>query len=828
MTPFVPVLAAPLAAPFLEVGACVLLSTHTAVRFDDVGWQEEVHVALVAKPGCDHVDLALPDGVDLTAWSGRVRPDASRRYPLGPERVTVTVHDPNGLRRVRWTLPELVEGDRVDLDLTRAWTRPVDYRWTPGRDHAAFAELVVPRAFTPALEGVALDKRTAWVADARPGAAAVLTHPWADRSPAPSAPASASGLTAVQAREQVHALRAVPVAWFGRAPVSGDAALALGVADGRGVARTLVALTRGGPDRVEVARWSPDADTAPALDAPEVAVWWADDGPHLLPHPDLGAPAGAWHTPSGVALARAIPPRLPAASSPPVHSEHVVVAVSGRRPLARLRVGGGLTYREEHTLTWPDADTTAHSSSTAHTAFVALPVDALDAQVTGCDHGRVAGGAVWLAAAPGTPACTWTVTRPLEDVWGTLEVPAAHATIAASWTRPDGTVTPGEAVVEPGAWRLAHLAGDTLLADRERLVEELWDRFVASSLPEPGLAVASKSGRRDWELAALLRDLTLERVTIAPLQVDPTRPRPLLAARRGRAVTEPEAAMLATLYARQARLTADTYLVRSRADGPAPGLAPLGFDHALVRLEHDGRGGWLDIACAVCGPFEVRPELLGGAALGRAYATIPVPAVTDGLPSGVVDDGTRWRLDGPVPNGVGALEIRERIDDDGQPGVTWTLSGTEALGLRRELAAVPGPHRAGWLARLLDAPSTAGLAFDGIADAGAPIRLSAPVHHPFDRDPLDVRGGDDATGGLGLRTWVRPAPPGADPAVWTCPDTSPAVAWRAWIEGHDLVEQALVRSTTLTRADLATLRACRGRLAGPADGDRPGLPEGPR
>ena len=145
------------------------------------GWIETSHLEIAAEPRCPYVDLALPPEAALEALTGRIVLGDDTRRPLGPERISRQTRDRDGVGAVRVALPDLIQGDRVFLDLTRRWTG--SWAWTAVGTYVSLETAVA----TPT--GLTQDDGRWWASPAPSGAGARFGEP-VSRTPlgAPAAP----------------------------------------------------------------------------------------------------------------------------------------------------------------------------------------------------------------------------------------------------------------------------------------------------------------------------------------------------------------------------------------------------------------------------------------------------------------------------------------------------------------------------------------------------------------------------------------------------------------------------------------------------------------
>ena len=559
-----------MSSPLITAIGCTIASWSSTVEPGLEGWTEHVRLTVDGADTCEGLTLTTDDGSTIAAFSGHVSADRND-HDLGRERLVLDGVRADGVATWQVITPELHLGDTARIDLDIRSTYVADYVWRPSPG-VAYAELRRPRALNLVVTSLREDPRFVYAAHPAADAQVVVQHPWLDHTP-PALPPSV-GLSPDEARAKLSAVTVLGAPFFGDRHVVGDAALDLGATDRAGWARTLAALTAGGPAPVDV------DDAAAHAPAPVDGVG---------PAPELTAT--------------------------------LTLRFATTKPRAELRPDRALTLHEARTLTWADASST-------RAVFVSLPRDAVAPPTApGPCEVRVSTGAAWVVAPPGVASCALTFDRPVVDAWGLLSPDLAGRVgpSTATWTDRQGVAHAEPLVIEGGAWRLPALDGAPVLSDRARLWRELHARFEVASFPEPAIPLhAAPRGTAAWELAGMLprvlRDTAVVRDAIG---VDPTRPRPLYRAREGGVITSVEAAMIVSLYARQQKIDADWVLVRPAALGPAPGVAPEGFTTALVRVTVDGETRLLDPACEPCAPFTVREGLHGAAALGDGVDLIP-------------------------------------------------------------------------------------------------------------------------------------------------------------------------------------------------------------
>lgn len=324
-----------------------------------------------------------------------------------------------------------------------------------------------------------------------------------------------------------------------------------------------------------------------------------------------------------------------------------------------------------------------------------------------------------VAVEPSAGAASWT--RHHGDI--ALVVPASEgpARVTVTWVSPDapthGAPAPDETLTvradggkvvwdTDGSWFLAGIHDQAILPSRSALVRGLDRRFRVQAIPEPGLPNELRGLPPGWDLAASVPDALRARAEVFDNGSDPLWVRKLIGARNSGGLTPTEAAVMAWLYALQGRLDARWVLVRPAPDGPGGDASPAGYRSMVVRVDHDGETRWLDPACAVCAPFELRPELEGASALGQE-----VDHTSDPSPG-------RWTAAW------------------GPDFVRWELTGPAALELRRWLQDLPASDRHDALAGRMAGPGASLVEAEGLDQPGAPIRVAARGGTGVRADPL--------------------------------------------------------------------------------------------
>jgi len=715
--------------------ACLLASVHTTVARQDDGWLEQTTYTVHAQGApCPGVDLDLPPGAHLQAHGGKARIAAGRRKldEAHWERLPARL---DGWTTWRVHLPELGEGAEATLDVTVLRQGDAPLCWRPGAEGARYAEIEARDLQAIPYGPWKSDGRHFWALHPAP-LDEIRVHAGDPTTPAIPVPLASTVQTppeqsAMEALADLQTLLLLPRGVDGPAPVTGDTAMRRAAVDDRGFARTLVMRSAGGPDHVVLGEWLPARNHPGHADAEEgeVAVCLGKDGPQILRHPDQPARGGKVWTAQGVldipAPAHPEPSHDPFAAATraePTVFEQVVRRLDlpdGAAPMTALYPGGASTMAVRDAVVFPVdgrarpwvLDLPARVQKVgARTQPPNVPAplwtlrmrDGSAAIVVGPNAQRL--GLLFEWTQPDAPACGLTPDRPGRR---------ADEVLATS-----GTVVDDGA----GAWHLASWGDTPVIPDRDRLVAGLEHRFDARSMPEPALPTRMKFAKASWELATELRPTLWDRARVGPVDQPAGWPRGLAAARRSGAVTPLEAALILRLYAQQSGFQASWAMVRPAWErGPAP-VCPAAYPEALVRLTLGDETRWIDPGCAVCGPFEIRPELLGAAALGPGITQTPTPVPGKEVVE-VTAERVRWTLDGPpalrfrawvsgIPNDDRARAIAERLAGKGA-----TLEGTQGLadaGTRLVMIAKrpPGPF-AGEDPTALPAPMPSGKTWMG-------------------------------------------------------------------------------------------------------------------
>lgn len=376
--------------------------------------------------------------------------------------------------------------------------------------------------------------------------------------------------------------------------------------------------------------------------------------------------------------------------------------------------------------------------------------------------------------------------------------------VSATWAEADaptyGERRPGHELIvdapegsvgwEGAGWHLLELRKAPVLPNARLLVKALDHRFRAVAIPEPGLPNDLRGSAPSWELAALLRPTLHERARPG-LPGDPLWPRRLVKARKSQALTSTEAALILWLYARQAGLRADWALARPASQGPGYTSTPAGYTHGLVRLGSGDDVRWVDPSCAVCGPFELPPDLEGADVLSPAAVRTPDPTPGRAV---LVDDGTT---------------------------LTWRLAGPAALALRLDLEAVDPDARADGVAQRVGGPGATLAAIEGLDRAGQPIVATVTPGDGLRLDPLALpAAGPDGTHWVPwVGTRARRGPTDDDPGPAEL-EEGPLTYRRTVADG--VVEEVLeIRERTLPGPLVRRLEVLRRGVAQPPPAEQP-------
>lgn len=363
-----------------------------------------------------------------------------------------------------------------------------------------------------------------------------------------------------------------------------------------------------------------------------------------------------------------------------------------------------------------------------------------------------------------------------------------RARVRVSWTEADaptyGARRPDEAELavhvddgriawEGDAWRLVEVNGRPVLPDRTRLLQGLDARFRDVSIPEPGAPASLRGQPASWELAEALIPALEERVVAATWPAEPLWPRRLLRARRSRAVTPIEATLILARWSSQLGFDAQWAVVRPHPLAePAPVHSPAGYERPVLRLRLADEERWIDATCTVCATFELPLDLQGAPALGPGIETTP-------------------------PQAPGRWYSSEQAGE-----VTWELHGTAALGVREWLATVPAEDRSRRLAEHMAGAGARLVASDGLADAGADVRLVAVGPGGVDPLVLSPAPGDVWVPWIGERVVDRPGRPAV--TVARALDTN-ALRYRA----QGTQESLVILARRVPAADRSALAAAR-------------------
>ncbi|MCB9676586.1 MAG: hypothetical protein H6737_15830 [Alphaproteobacteria bacterium] len=158
-------------------GGCVLAVAEVAVEPTDTGWTESAHIEVLSEGSCDHVDLRLPAGVRLGRLKARTHLSDGTKRRIDEARQRRVVRDLAGDGAIRLYAPELIPGDRVDIDVIREHP-PDAYTWAPAGSRYASLVTSVPYDVP---EGANPDRTGIWVANAPDTLQVVLPHPVGSR-----------------------------------------------------------------------------------------------------------------------------------------------------------------------------------------------------------------------------------------------------------------------------------------------------------------------------------------------------------------------------------------------------------------------------------------------------------------------------------------------------------------------------------------------------------------------------------------------------------------------------------------------------------------------
>jgi hypothetical protein len=744
---------------------CVLASAEVELGWDR-GWVEQISVEVLGEGGgCGAIDVPVPPGGALIVDKARLIRGAGPTLALDSSRWQVHPDPTRGGSVHRLHLPEVVGGDLLRLELVRTSPDARSYVWAPGREGAIYAGLrVAPDALltvigTPGVDG------SGWLFQAEPPPELeVRVHPPTGPAPWPAAVTATTGLSAADALARVARLFLLPPGFDGPAPVTGDDAFARGAAEPVALAATVAALAAGGPDRVRVAQVLPDGEAvgATSVTAPDVVLIGDGDGARVVGWSDLPETIRVWDgeravtAPTARGLTREAPDALVATS------RVVTLDVPPGDPGLVLAPGSGSS---------------------------ALVEERIRPLVAGAPwYGRLPDGAVAVAVEGGVVRDGGVARLGAGETLVRYLLPDAP-TFGEASPRPGEVLTEqvvGEGVVvrwEGSFWAMESVRGTPIVPDRASLVSALDRRFFTRSMPQPAVPGAARQAE-GWDELATARLMLMGSVRAGGTPTsDPVWPRRLGAVRRSAWGSPIELVLYLRGWAEQLGWDADWVLVRPRGLGPGPEASPAGYSEALLRVRRVVDGAveerWLDPSCDMCGPFEVRPELLGASALGRDVTQTPPPV--------------------PGRVEVDADDRRQRV----------LLDGPAALALRTALRSVPPEDRAKAIATRLGGPGARLLAASQVADAGAPIQLvvvgGAEVHDPLAEGTLGVwRGGRFEPRWVGTRVFVRPGV-GAPSAF-----EGEGLVWSLVVDADGRVREEITLSApSLDEATVAGWRAAR-------------------
>ncbi|MCO4744558.1 MAG: hypothetical protein KC912_07215, partial [Proteobacteria bacterium] len=548
---------------WLEVGAaCAIVSATTSVSPTETGWSEQVVYDLLSSGGCKTVVLHSEPGVQQAPIVGKLRLGDGSGGKLRSERYRTT-SSPSGAGLVSVSLPEMLSGDGVRLTVDRSWPADHSYRWQPHRESAAWSELRTWRGAQITSYGeIEVDRKrgTAWVTAATESDSVELPTALPEAYPRDSSQVvvAESGLSLRAALEKVAPLLLQPRAVDGHELVTGDEALARGIVDDRGWARTLVALTKDGPDRVELGHRMPrNAQAGATRDADaELAVYFDGETVRPLMHPVTPDWRGNVQTDGTLQRMEwdQVAPTQP--QSALTLNRELNLGWTGDPQYALVPGAGSWVVT---------VDSIALPADTAAVRYLPLPSDP--------EEFSFSDGATWtptlggvLISAPRGEAREVQVTYRQEDA------PTFGERADVAGFSVDQQVRPQDGKVrwEGTSWRLDSADGLPILPNREALLRALDWRFTILAYPEPALPGLLKGRRASWETATDLPEALRSRVTPGDLDVPPLWPRKLLKARRSGVVSSVEAALFTSQWARAMQIDAVWVLVRPAPRGPGP------------------------------------------------------------------------------------------------------------------------------------------------------------------------------------------------------------------------------------------------------------------
>lgn len=664
-------------SPVVAGLGCLVASLATELEAGEAARIERTEVLVRSDGQCRSLSVRVPANAELIALDARIRLGDDSRVRVDPARWSEEEPGLEGDRLIRLALPDLLRGDTVRLRWELSTSLEASWTWIPGASAAVWAELRAPREGADVFGGLSGDPGRWWAT--RPGRDAGVRY--APPAPPPLAQVSERALSALDALARASSLALLPEGVEGVAPLAGDAAFARGWADPRGFARTVVALAADGPDPVAL-----QSDLAG-----ELAVWSQDGVATPLLHPD--------------------DPRLRGVDAPRPRADAYVVAtldlhIPEEAPALALQPGGAAWAAWEGVIGFAAAPEPRWWS-------LPLPAGATDLRVHAPEvvtwRQRSRDLLVLLPASKAPISLRVAYHLPDAPTWG--EVPHRAGERHSLVVRAQG----GEVRWEPGddPWWLAEVHGVPVLADRDALLAGLEERLVHAALPEPALPLYLKRARDPELLASSLRDALHEKAGVVRLNVPLTHPRPLHASLKSGALSPQEAAWVLSLWARQAGLDASWAWVRPAELGPGSPVSPAGYVEGALAVQIGGQTRWIDVGCASCAPFELRPSLEGASAISRAHLRTSEPT-----------------------RGAARLAVAEDT-------FALKLEGPAALLLREELRGVQADARGAWLAARYGGEGAALVAIDGVEQAGAPIRLAVRGGRPTDPlalPPADAEG----------------------------------------------------------------------------------------
>jgi len=378
-------------------------------------------------------------------------------------------------------------------------------------------------------------------------------------------------------------------------------------------------------------------------------------------------------------------------------------------PMRSLYPGGGSSSRTNWSIHLPDP-------SGASALVVPIPLSATEVEIEG-PHLRWDDSVLIWAEAPVEHRISYLLAD--APAYGErLELPGTEIT---QTVRLDGGRIRWQ---DQQTWWIGAIGTQPIVPERSRLIRALEKRFRRAAIPEPALPSELRGRPGDWELVTQLKPALAARAGVADLSVAPLFPRRLIKARRSGALTSVEAALTLWVQATQAQLQASWAIVMPANRGNGWHTSPAGYDVGLVAVNFGGTVEWIDPGCAVCAPFEIRPDLEGAAMLSPIGLATPPPT-------------------------PGTMHV---VDSEGHR--TVQLTGPAALTLRLWLAEQPKLSRSSRLAERFGGVGAELISAAGLASPGEAITIevrAAALPDPLTPPP------DDWWIWIGERVWTYSA-----------------------------------------------------------------------